>query len=75
MQRYRILIERVVEKDLLNEIVKRFNPEVQTKGKIHSLANITEADCKFIDDYMTKYSSYEHSQPEEHRLNCQRQRK
>jgi hypothetical protein len=61
----RILIERVVEKDLLNEIVKRFNPEVQTKGKIHSLANITEADCKFIDDYMTKYSCYEHSQPEE----------
>jgi uncharacterized protein YhaN len=61
----RILIERVVEKDLLNEIVKRFNPEVQTKGKIHTLANITEADCNFIDDYMTRYSRYEHSQPEE----------
>ncbi len=61
----RILLERVVEKDLLNEVVRRFNPEVQTKDKIHALARITDGDCKFIDEYMTKYSRYEHSQPEE----------
>ena len=61
----RILLERVVEMDLLNEVVRRFSPEVNTKGKIHSLAKITEADCQFIDDYMTKYSRYEHSQSEE----------
>ncbi len=61
----RILIERIVEIDLLNEIIKRFSQEVNTKGRIHFIANITEADCTFIDDYMTKYSIYEHSQPEE----------
>jgi hypothetical protein len=61
----RILLERIVEKDLLNEVVSRFSPEVQTKDKIQALAKITREDCNFIDDYMTKYSRYEHSQPEE----------
>jgi energy-coupling factor transporter ATP-binding protein EcfA2 len=61
----RILLERVVEKDLFNEVITRFSPEVQTKGKIDVLAKITEDDCKFIDCYMTKYSNYEHSQPDE----------
>lgn len=61
----RILIERVVESDLLAGIIKRFSPEVNTKGKIHHLANITQRECEFIDDYMTKYSLYEHSQAEE----------
>lgn len=61
----RILIERVVEMDLLNEVVRRFSQEVNTKGKIHALAKVTETDCDFIDEYMTKYSSYEHSQSEE----------
>ena len=46
-------------------IVKRYSSEVNTKGKIHHLAKITPEDCKFIDDYMTKYSRYEHSQSEE----------
>jgi hypothetical protein len=59
------LLERVVEKDLINDVVKRFSPEVNTKGKIHALAKITEEDCNFIDDYMTKYSVFEHSQPDE----------
>jgi hypothetical protein len=61
----RTLIERIVEKDLLNEVLMRFSPEVYTKGKIHSLAKITHDDCIFVDDYMTKYSRYEHSQPDE----------
>ncbi|MBF0555695.1 MAG: hypothetical protein HQK96_14290 [Nitrospirae bacterium] len=61
----RVLIERMVEKDLLNEVVQRFSPEVNTKGKIHALAKISEEDCNFIDEYMTKYSRYEHSQPDE----------
>jgi ABC-type dipeptide/oligopeptide/nickel transport system ATPase subunit len=61
----RVLIERVVEMDLLNEVVRRFSQEVNTKGKINALSAITEADCRFIDEYMTKYSRYEHSQPEE----------
>ncbi len=60
----RVLIERIVESDLIYEIVKRYSPEVNTL-KIYHLAKITHEDCKFIDDYMTKYSRYKHSQPEE----------
>lgn len=61
----RILVERVVEDDLFNGIVKRFSPEVNTKGKISAVAGITASDCATIDDFMTKYSRYEHSQPDE----------
>jgi hypothetical protein len=61
----RVLLERVVEMDLLNEVVRRFSQEVNTKDKIHVLAKITDADCKLVDEYMTKYSRYEHSQPDE----------
>lgn len=61
----RVLIERIVEMDLLNEVVRRFSEEVNTKGKIGALAKITEEDCSFVDEYMTKYSMYEHSQSEE----------
>ena len=38
---------------------------MNTKGKIGALAKITKDDCKFVDEYMTKYSRYEHSQPDE----------
>ncbi len=61
----RILIERMVEMDLLNEVIRRFCQEVNTKGRIGALAKITETDCNFVDEYMTKYSRYEHSQPDE----------
>jgi len=61
----RILIEQIVEADLLAGVVRRYNPEVQTKGRIEYLAKITPDDCKFVDDMMTTYSRYEHSQPEE----------
>jgi ABC-type transport system involved in cytochrome c biogenesis ATPase subunit len=61
----RVLLERVVEQDLLNGVVRRFNREVHTKGKIHALARIEDVDCRAIDDLITKYSIYEHSQPEE----------
>jgi energy-coupling factor transporter ATP-binding protein EcfA2 len=61
----RILIEQIVEIDLLAGVIRRYNPEVQTKNKIEHLAKITLEDCKFIDNLMTSYSRYEHSQPEE----------
>ena len=61
----RILLEQIVEVDLLKGIVRRYSPEVQTKGKIEHLAKITPEDCKFVDEMMTAYSRYEHSQPEE----------
>jgi hypothetical protein len=61
----RILLEQVVEMDLLVGVIRRYNPEVQTKNKIEHLAKITTEDCKFIDNFMTAYSRYEHSQPDE----------
>jgi wobble nucleotide-excising tRNase len=45
----RVLIERMVEMDLLNEVVRRFCEEVNTKGKIGALAKITKDDCSFVD--------------------------
>jgi energy-coupling factor transporter ATP-binding protein EcfA2 len=61
----RILIEQIVETDLLAGVIRRYNPEVQTKNKIEHLAKITVEDCKFIEELMTAYSRYEHSQPDE----------
>ncbi len=62
---FRIVIERLVEKALLADVLTRFRRSVQTKNKIFELAKINAADCKLIDDLMTKYSRYEHSQPSE----------
>jgi len=58
----RILIERLIENDLLADVVQRFRRSVQTMGKIHNLAKINADDCKLLDNYMTEYSKYEHSQ-------------
>lgn len=61
----RILIERLIENDLLNDVIERFRRNITTLNKIDKLANITSDDCKFLDEMMTKYSRYEHSQPAE----------
>ena len=69
----RIIIERLIENDLLADVVQRFRRSVQTMGKLHRLANINTDDCILLDDYMTKYSRYEHSQPAEapvHHINA-----
>ncbi len=62
---FRILLERMIECELLADVVQRFRRAVNTQGKLDKLARITAADCKFFDDMMTKYSRYEHSQPNE----------
>lgn len=61
----RILVERLVEDTLLNEVVRRFRRAVHTQNKIGGLAKIIPEDCQMIDELMTKYSRYEHSQPNE----------
>lgn len=61
----RILVERIVELDLLAGVIERFRRPVQTMGKLENLAKITPVDCAYIDEMMTKYSRYEHSQPGE----------
>lgn len=62
---FRIVLERIVETVLLADVVQRHRREINTMGKIHSLAKIKTADCDLIDKMMTKYSCYEHSQSNE----------
>ena len=62
---FRILLERTVEDDLLNRVVRRHRRSVTTDNRLKPLANIAPKDCRFIDNLMTKYSSYEHSQSQE----------
>jgi energy-coupling factor transporter ATP-binding protein EcfA2 len=62
---FRKLIERTVEDDLLNEVVKRHRRSVTTENRLGALPFIKKEDCKFIDDLMTKYSCFEHSQSTE----------
>lgn len=59
---FRKLLERTVEDDLLNEVVKRHRRSVTTDNRLAALSVITLEDCRFIDNLMTKYSCYEHSQ-------------
>ncbi len=61
----RILAERCVEEVLLNAVVKRFRRAIMTMNKLDKLARISVNDCDFIDDLMTRYSCFEHSQPTE----------
>jgi energy-coupling factor transporter ATP-binding protein EcfA2 len=61
----RITIERLIENDLLADVVQRFRRPINTMGKIEKLARIKPADCAFLDAMMTKYSRYEHAQPGE----------
>lgn len=59
---FRILLERMIETELLADVVQRFRRAVNTMGKLGKLSKITEQDCVFFDDLMTKYSRFEHSQ-------------
>lgn len=61
----RMIAEKAVEVYLLNDVVQRFRREVYTKGKLDKLSRIRDSDCKILDDYMTKYSFFEHDQPPE----------
>ncbi|MBZ0144807.1 MAG: AAA family ATPase [Rhodocyclaceae bacterium] len=62
---FRKLLERTVEDDLLNSVVKRHRRSVTTDNKLAALSRIDLTDCKFIDELMSKYSCYEHSQSPE----------
>ena len=61
----RILVERSVESVLLNDVLNRFRRSLQTQGRIGALAKISPEDCALIDDLMTRYSAFEHSQSDE----------
>lgn len=62
---FRKLLERTVEDDLLNEVVKRHRRSITTENRLGKLPHITSDDCELIDALMTKYSCFEHSQSQE----------
>lgn len=62
---FRKLLERTVEDDLLNQVVRRHRRSVTTDNRLAPLPLISHEDCQIIDDLMTKYSCYEHSQSSE----------
>ena len=59
---FRIIIENVIERLLLADVVHRYRRAINTQGKIDKLAKIKDSDCEFLDNLMTEYSRYEHSQ-------------
>ncbi|MFC1817465.1 hypothetical protein ACFL0B_00025 [Thermodesulfobacteriota bacterium] len=61
----RKLIERLIEFELLADVVQRHRRAINTQGKIEKLSIIDSEDCKVLDEMMTKYSRYEHSQSKE----------
>ncbi|PRZ55873.1 AAA domain-containing protein [Paraburkholderia fungorum] len=61
----RILVERCVESTLLNDVVVRFRRSITTQGRVGALSKIRPSDCAMIDDLMTRYSVFEHSQSSE----------
>jgi energy-coupling factor transporter ATP-binding protein EcfA2 len=62
---FRIVLEIIVERSLLNDVVARHRKELQTKNKLNRLHLIQRGDCVLIENMMTKYSYPEHSQPVE----------
>lgn len=62
---FRKLVERTVEDDLLNKVVKRHRRSVTTDNLLAPLSGIKKTDCEFIDDLMTRYSVHLHSQSPE----------
>lgn len=61
----RILVERIVELVFFADVIQRHRREIQTKNKIGNLSKITSTDCSLVDEFMGKYSCYEHSQSAE----------
>lgn len=60
---FRILIERSVEDHLCSGVINRYRREINTLGKLNRLNAITLKDCAIINEMMSKYSAFEHSQP------------
>ena len=61
----RITVERLIESELLCDVVNRFRRDLQTKGKLEHMHHIVKDDCDLFDRMMTRYSGFKHSQPKE----------
>lgn len=61
----RILIERLIEKELLNDVVSRFRNNLITNKRLEKLVVIRKEDCQLLEQMMSDYSFPLHSQPDE----------
>ncbi|MCZ0933456.1 MAG: chromosome segregation protein SMC, partial [Oligoflexia bacterium] len=61
IKNFRIIIENAIESVLLTGIVKRHKRQINSR-QVTELAKIKKEDCKLIDDLMTKYSRFLHSE-------------
>jgi hypothetical protein len=62
---FREHVEKAVETVLIGNIVQRFTKEIVTKGKLGALAKIKPTDCMLIEELMTAYSFFQHSQSDQ----------
>jgi hypothetical protein len=62
---FRKLIEATIEADLLQGVILRHRRSVQTKHRLLRMTHLKAEDCRLLDELMTKYSDYEHSQSSE----------
>lgn len=61
----RKLVERMIEFELLADVIQRHRRAINTLGKLDKLADIQPDDCTLLEEMMTKYSRYEHAQSAE----------
>lgn len=62
---FRNIVEKSIEEVLLGGVVQRFRRDVQTQNRLYALSKITKKDCDMFDQFMTKYSYYDHSMSDE----------
>ncbi|SFW67647.1 AAA family ATPase [Luteibacter sp. UNCMF366Tsu5.1] len=62
---FRLFLEKIVEYHLCADVIARYRRDVQTKNKIAKLSLVTIEDCQIIDEMMSKYSGFVHSQAQE----------
>lgn len=62
---FRKLLERTVENDLFQGVVRRHRRSLQTEGRLNKVHHVDKNDCELIDRLMTRYSCFEHSQSPE----------
>lgn len=62
---FRLFLEKIVEYHLCADVITRYRREIHTKNKLAKLALVTPEDCQLIDEMMSKYSGFVHSQSQE----------
>lgn len=51
--KFRIILERIIEYELMSDVVHRYRRSINTMSKIKNLAIISEEDCTYFDELMS----------------------